>query len=141
MTLRHAAALTLIGWYLLAPPIVHDPGHWHPNLAAPLNEWIVGKSFDTATECEKRLAYDNSNAENPTAVASTTEQMNHLGGPSGIPTNCCARWSTNIASPATTRASRENSTVIQLLACGYSAQCTVRGRRTRGTQIARYTDD
>jgi hypothetical protein len=30
---------------------------------------------------------------------------------------------------------------IQLLTCGYSAQCTVRGCRARATMIARYTDD
>jgi hypothetical protein len=30
---------------------------------------------------------------------------------------------------------------IQLLACGYSAQCTVRGCRARSTRLARYTDD
>src|SRR6266446_3251134 len=30
---------------------------------------------------------------------------------------------------------------IQLLACGYSAQCTVRGCGARGTVLARYTDD
>ena len=29
---------------------------------------------------------------------------------------------------------------IQLLACGYSAQCTVRGCRTRATKLARYAD-
>ena len=29
---------------------------------------------------------------------------------------------------------------IQLLACGYSAQCTVRGCRARATKLARYTD-
>jgi hypothetical protein len=30
---------------------------------------------------------------------------------------------------------------IQLLACGYSAQCGVRGCRARATMLARYTDD
>jgi hypothetical protein len=29
---------------------------------------------------------------------------------------------------------------IQLLACGYSAPCTVRGCRARGTMLARYVD-
>ena len=29
---------------------------------------------------------------------------------------------------------------IQLLACGYSAQCSVRGRRARATRLARCTD-
>jgi hypothetical protein len=30
---------------------------------------------------------------------------------------------------------------IQLLACGYSAECSVRGCRARATMLARYTDD
>ena len=29
---------------------------------------------------------------------------------------------------------------IQLLTCGYSAQCTVRGYGARATMLARYTD-
>jgi len=29
---------------------------------------------------------------------------------------------------------------IQLLACGYSVQCSVRGCRTRASVLARYTD-
>jgi hypothetical protein len=29
---------------------------------------------------------------------------------------------------------------IQLLACGYAAQCSVRGCRARATRLARYTD-
>jgi hypothetical protein len=32
------------------------------------------------------------------------------------------------------------SAEIQLLACGYSAQCTVRGCRARATRLARYSD-
>ena len=30
---------------------------------------------------------------------------------------------------------------IQLLTCGYSAQCTVRGCRARATMLAKYTDN
>ena len=30
---------------------------------------------------------------------------------------------------------------IQLLACGYSALCSVRGCRARATMLARYTDN
>jgi hypothetical protein len=30
---------------------------------------------------------------------------------------------------------------IQLLACGYSAQCTIRGCGARATMLTRYTDD
>jgi hypothetical protein len=80
MNLRHASALALVGWYLLAPPIVHDPSHWHPNMKAPLSEWIVAKSFESASECEKRLAEDNAKAENAQSLASMTKQMNDMGG-------------------------------------------------------------
>ena len=77
---HRAAALALLGWYLLAPPIAHDPGRWHPKMMAPLSEWIVAKSFDFASECEKRIAEDNAKAENPQALASMTRQMNDMGG-------------------------------------------------------------
>jgi hypothetical protein len=29
---------------------------------------------------------------------------------------------------------------VQIIACGYSAQCIVRGCRARATRLARYTD-
>jgi hypothetical protein len=51
MNLRHAAALALVGWYLMYPPTTPRPDH--RNLTdAPLAEWKSGKSFDTAKECE-----------------------------------------------------------------------------------------
>jgi hypothetical protein len=40
----HAAALTLVGWYLLAAPA--------GNSSAPLSTWIQEGAFDTAAECE-----------------------------------------------------------------------------------------
>jgi hypothetical protein len=52
---RHTAALALVGWYLMVPPmhlsseapcVTFDDG-------APLNKWFVlGGSLDTAEECE-----------------------------------------------------------------------------------------
>jgi len=47
---RHAAALALIGWYLMAPPM--DQQTHKVKLDAPLSEFMVWKSFDTARECE-----------------------------------------------------------------------------------------
>ena len=51
------------------------------------------------------------------------------------------------ASRPTIRASRKNSALkfavaaeIQIIACGYSAECAVRGCRARATRLARYTD-
>ncbi|MGC2492544.1 hypothetical protein [Candidatus Binatus sp.] len=54
MNLRHAAALALIGWYLIAPPI--SPGKVRDDL--PLSQWkrIGTESFRTKSGCEAKLA-------------------------------------------------------------------------------------
>ena len=44
MNLRHAAALALVGWYLMVPPL--------SNPSAPLSKWNLYRSYDTARECE-----------------------------------------------------------------------------------------
>jgi hypothetical protein len=49
MNLRHAAALALVGWYLMMP-LMATPG---PDLG--LKYWSNDGSFDTAAEC--RAAY------------------------------------------------------------------------------------
>lgn len=46
---RHIAALALVGWYLMLPPIQED----QPNTDAPLSEWTISASFDTAKECQQ----------------------------------------------------------------------------------------
>ena len=43
MKIRHAAALALVGWYLLVP-LPGDPG-------APISLWSQIGSYDTAKEC------------------------------------------------------------------------------------------
>jgi hypothetical protein len=62
---RQAAALALVGWYLMVPPvgsfkaIVTSSGdvtiQWtirdHAS-SPPLTTWSISKSFDTAAECE-----------------------------------------------------------------------------------------
>jgi hypothetical protein len=48
MTHRHAAALALVDWYLMTPPLVHR----EPDETAALGRWIIGRAFDTAKECE-----------------------------------------------------------------------------------------
>jgi hypothetical protein len=44
MNLRHAAALALVGWYLMVPPVFSPMGN-HPrafnNLNASLNKWDI----------------------------------------------------------------------------------------------------
>lgn len=46
MTARHAAALALLGWYLMTPPAPGDH---------PLTEWNHTKSFDSASACDTFL--------------------------------------------------------------------------------------
>ncbi len=60
MTLRHAAALALVGWYLMYPPT--------PN--RPLSQWEILNIFDSATECRKALEDQYSMAEYNRTVVS-----------------------------------------------------------------------
>ncbi len=43
---RHAAALALVGWYLMSPP--------PKGSTVPLAKWTYIGSFDTAVQCETR---------------------------------------------------------------------------------------
>jgi hypothetical protein len=47
MTLRHAAALTLMGWYLMVTPA---PG---TKPVPPLYKWVRLYKFDSASQCEQ----------------------------------------------------------------------------------------
>jgi hypothetical protein len=49
MKLRHAAALALVGWYLMTPPWVgFETFDW----SAPLSKWYEAEQFKTAAECQ-----------------------------------------------------------------------------------------
>ena len=43
MTLHHAAALALVGWYLMVPG---------ENANNPLSKWSIYRSYATAAECQ-----------------------------------------------------------------------------------------
>jgi hypothetical protein len=54
MNLRHAAALALVGWYLMIPAMVHKEDWPSVNRpTAPLSEWFTWNWFDTADACTK----------------------------------------------------------------------------------------
>jgi len=58
MKLRHAAALALVGWCLILPPIVYPPqsnGPTHVEQNAPLSQWRVWRRFDSQKDCEEAL--------------------------------------------------------------------------------------
>jgi hypothetical protein len=48
---RHAAALALVGWCLMLPPMVGG----HTDTSAPLNSWRMTASYDAASDCRKVL--------------------------------------------------------------------------------------
>ena len=50
----HAAALALVGWYLMTPPTTGNPKPFEHDVTAPLSRWTVDQAFDTAAECEGR---------------------------------------------------------------------------------------
>ena len=64
---RHAAALALVGWYLMVPPIYDVPTATSPESvkigdkfaevrpSAPLGVWEVTASFDSADVCQAAL--------------------------------------------------------------------------------------
>lgn len=49
MNPSHAAALVLVGWYLMSPSMLPDGGEDH---SASPGKWAVIGSFDSAKECE-----------------------------------------------------------------------------------------
>jgi hypothetical protein len=51
MKSHHAAALALVGWYLMLPPMVDG----HTDTSAPLNSWRMTGSYDAAIDCRKEL--------------------------------------------------------------------------------------
>jgi hypothetical protein len=54
MKLRYAAALALVGWYLiLAPPESFKDHRYH---GEPLGMWIRKQTFDTELECKHKLS-------------------------------------------------------------------------------------
>jgi hypothetical protein len=53
MNLRQAAALTLMGWYLMVPPYVWP--YSQRDLRVPVSQWKLVQRFDTVTACEGYL--------------------------------------------------------------------------------------
>jgi len=52
MKSRHAAALALVGWYLMLPLVNPDAS---PATALPLSQWTQASSFDHAEDCKRDL--------------------------------------------------------------------------------------
>ena len=49
MNPRHGAALALVGWYLMMPPV--NPTTNIEITDAPISKWIIDSSHDSAKDC------------------------------------------------------------------------------------------
>jgi hypothetical protein len=60
--LRHAAALALVGWYVIAPPYYVVPTtvppytNYEVDENATLDKWAIIDAYDSARECEAKLS-------------------------------------------------------------------------------------
>jgi hypothetical protein len=59
---RHAAALALVVWYMMVPPVRGAPGEILGH--APLSQWEVYSWYDSRAECEKSIPSDRDIQEN-----------------------------------------------------------------------------
>jgi hypothetical protein len=57
MTLRHAAALPLVVWYLMTPDYRNEMGRGEVVFLtkAPLSKWTLFEQYDTRAECENDI--------------------------------------------------------------------------------------
>jgi hypothetical protein len=72
---RHAAALSIVGWYLLTPPV--SVPEKRLVFEAPLSQWDIDSSYDSARECNEGLLFG---ARNPGNSAPGYEFMNQRAG-------------------------------------------------------------
>jgi hypothetical protein len=54
MTIRHAAAFAIVGWYLMVPPAI--PGTAQVDQSAPLSQWKIRRKFPHNQGCETAKA-------------------------------------------------------------------------------------
>ena len=73
MKLRYAAALPLLGWYLMVPPW-SSPGHFNDN--APLRKWHQVGAYDSASECEQDMVRTVQHFQRDKALNSATANFN-----------------------------------------------------------------
>ena len=56
MNSGHAAALALVGWYLMVPPIDRTRGLFYVPATEPLSLWNTDRTFTSEDECNSALA-------------------------------------------------------------------------------------
>jgi hypothetical protein len=67
MKFHHTAALTLIGWYLMAAPVAEHGGAIDQD--APLSQWKKVEHFDLQSDCDAQRQEEIHNSQDAAAVA------------------------------------------------------------------------
>ncbi|MGD0671186.1 MAG: hypothetical protein ABSB13_03860 [Candidatus Binatus sp.] len=70
MKSRHGAALAIVAWYLMIPPINADN---RVDAGAPLSDWRRSVSFDSADECKASLKDAIENPMTPSEYQATAQ--------------------------------------------------------------------
>jgi hypothetical protein len=81
MKLRHAAALALVAWYLMVPPLA-EPDGLSIDTTAPLTAWVNMKpSFASKPDCETTKAKMIALHPHP---SDPSEQLRHDGAKAAL---------------------------------------------------------
>jgi hypothetical protein len=72
MNHNHIAALTLVTWYLMVPPLVNAP--YKIDTEAPMTSWKVYQTFNTAEECRRSQSSAQSKYQHTATAPSGTIQ-------------------------------------------------------------------
>ena len=96
MHLRHAAALALVGWYLMWPPLRVTWLDWLKGSSseslqkyAPLSEWSVHKAFSSPAECNAAQAAEVQDTMNDLQKDQSNDQLK-IPAESAIYSQCIA---------------------------------------------------
>jgi hypothetical protein len=73
INLRHAAALALMGWYLVTPHTL--PNSTQPNLFLPISEWSRIGPVASKSDCETRLSAARRKSDDPAAREQIKKQL------------------------------------------------------------------
>ena len=82
MSLRHAAALALVGWYLMVPPYegrISDPASVVVNDRAAISKWEISDSFDSANDCaDQRMRSQSAASKYPDSMLRAPKTSHQL---------------------------------------------------------------
>jgi hypothetical protein len=84
MKVRHAAALALVGWYLVLPPMNSWKGLPWIDRNAPLSKWQQRAAFNSAKDCEV------ARKKHETDFALAVKSANHISSPIDDGARCVA---------------------------------------------------